>query len=59
MTGNDFLPHVPSIEIIEDGIELMITTYKDVCSRKGHLTLKINDGIKISESSYERIFLQF
>ena len=56
MTGNDFLPHVPSIEIIEDGIELMITTYKDVCSRKGHLTLKINDGIKFQKAPMKEFF---
>ena len=56
MTGNDFLPHVPSIEIIEDGIELMITTYKDVCSRKGHLTLKIKDSIKFQKAPMKEFF---
>ena len=38
MVGNDFLPHIPSIEIIEDGIELMIEVYKNVGSQYGHLT---------------------
>lgn len=36
--GNDFLPHVPSIEIIEDGVELMIDIYRSVGEVGGHLT---------------------
>ena len=46
MVGNDFLPHIPSIEIIEDGIELMINIYKQVCSSYGHLTNIINDRVR-------------
>tara|TARA_Y100000389_G_scaffold113476_1_gene110587 strand:+ start:969 stop:2699 length:1731 start_codon:yes stop_codon:yes gene_type:complete len=38
MVGNDFLPHIPSIEIIEDGIELILEVYKDVCKSHGHIT---------------------
>lgn len=38
MVGNDFLPHIPSIEIIQGSIELMISTYKQICSEHGHLT---------------------
>ena len=36
MVGNDFLPHVPSIEIIEDGISLIIGFYRSVASEFGH-----------------------
>lgn len=36
--GNDFLPHIPSIEIIEGSIEKMLDVYKNVCSSYGHLT---------------------
>lgn len=39
-TGNDFLPHIPSIEIIEGGIETMISAYQIVGSECGHLTEK-------------------
>ena len=38
LVGNDFLPHIPSIEIIEDGIELILAVYKEVCISHGHIT---------------------
>jgi 5'-3' exoribonuclease 1 len=44
MVGNDFLPHIPSIEIIEHGIELMIEVYKETCTSYGHLTTVNKDG---------------
>jgi 5'-3' exoribonuclease 1 len=47
MVGNDFLPHIPSIEIIEDGIELMIDIYKTVASIGGHLTTTHKNGMVI------------
>uniref|UniRef100_A0A6C0LZK6 Xrn1 N-terminal domain-containing protein n=1 Tax=viral metagenome TaxID=1070528 RepID=A0A6C0LZK6_9ZZZZ len=44
MVGNDFLPHIPSIEIIENGIELILEVYKEVCSSYGHITQTTNRG---------------
>lgn len=44
MTGNDFLPHIPSIEIIDEGIEQIFDIYKSVCSTKGHLTYYDGNG---------------
>ena len=38
MVGNDFLPHIPSIEIIEDGIELIFEIYNEICTSYGHIT---------------------
>ena len=55
-TGNDFLPHIPSIEIIEDGIDLILDVYRDVCSRKGHITLNINDKIKFQKIPLTELF---
>lgn len=38
--GNDFLPHIPGIEIIEGGIDFMLDIYKNVCESYGHITRK-------------------
>lgn len=42
MVGNDFLPHIPSIEIAENGIELLLNHYMD---QKQHITFM--DGIMV------------
>ena len=57
MVGNDFLPHIPSLEIIEDGIELMIGVYKEVCSSYGHLTQVLGGGEVQFRSKALGIFL--
>ena len=51
-TGNDFLPHIPSIEIIENGIELMIDVYKQACSTHGHITNRNRRGVFFNNESY-------
>ena len=51
LVGNDFLPHVPGIEIIEGGIDFMIDTYKKVCSSYGHLTRITKSGAEFRRSS--------
>jgi 5'-3' exoribonuclease 1 len=44
LVGNDFLPHLPSIEIMEGGMEVLVDVYKDVCKQYGHLTEKNESG---------------
>lgn len=42
MIGNDFLPHISSLEIIENGIDIILSLYREVGKLKGH-TIKIKD----------------
>lgn len=57
LVGNDFLPHIPSVEIIEDGIEMMIDVYKGVGKVSGHLTETKDDGAVLFRSESLRLFL--
>ena len=59
MVGNDFLPHVPSLEIIEGGIDHMIDIYKRVGEIYGHLTQADSvfpDNIVFQKTSLEVFF---
>jgi 5'-3' exoribonuclease 1 len=54
MIGNDFLPHIPSIEILHGGLDLMIETYKKI---GGNLTEK-RDGKIILNTSNLQLFIK-
>lgn len=41
-TGNDFLPHLPTVEILEGGIETLFETYRDVSKQYGSLTTDVD-----------------
>lgn len=56
MVGNDFLPHIPSLEIIEGGIDQMLDVYKNVGESYGHLTNTVDDKVIFRKSSLE-VFL--
>ena len=53
MVGNDFLPHIPSIEIIEGGIDFMLDVYKNVGERYGHLTSNKDGDIVFQKKPLE------
>jgi 5'-3' exoribonuclease 1 len=42
LVGNDFLPHIPSIEIVQGSIDIMMDVYKEVCSIHGHISTHTN-----------------
>jgi 5'-3' exonuclease len=54
--GNDFLPHIPSIEIVEGGVDVMLEVYRKVCESYGHLTRIQNGNIYLVKKSFEIFF---
>lgn len=49
--GNDFLPHIPGIEIIEGAIDFMLDIYKNTCIDYGHLISKTSKGLRFRKNS--------
>jgi 5'-3' exonuclease len=56
MVGNDFLPHIPSIEIMGGGIDTMLSVYKQTGEKYGHLTRNINKNILFHKPSLGKFF---
>ena len=54
LTGNDFLPNVPSIEIIEVGVEVIISISKNVGRTHGHITRNKSGNIVFCKTSLKR-----
>lgn len=54
MVGNDFLHHIPTLEIIEGGINVIINSYKDVASNYGHITRVDNGKSHFSSKSLQK-----
>jgi 5'-3' exoribonuclease 1 len=42
LTGNDFLPHLPTIEILDGGVEHLFETYRMIVKQYGPLTTSVN-----------------
>lgn len=52
LVGNDFLPHIPSIEIIQGSIDLMLDLYKEIGE---HLTVTSEEKrVSLVYSSFQR-----
>jgi 5'-3' exonuclease len=54
LAGNDFLPHIPSIEIIEGGVEVIIAIAKNVGHTHGHITRNKSGNMIFCKSSLKR-----
>lgn len=62
--GNDFLPHIPGLEINENALEIMFETYKKICPLYGHLTddqsqlclLSLRKFFKLLSTHEQKIF---
>lgn len=57
MLGNDFLPHIPSLEIIENGVDIILNVYRDVCTFNGHITKNTKGNITFQKNSL-KLFLE-
>ena len=57
MVGNDFLPNIPSLEIIQKGIEIMFDVYRKVGEAYGHLTENVKGKGVVFRLNVLRIFL--
>jgi 5'-3' exonuclease len=53
MVGNDFLPSIPSLDILTGGIDTMIEIYRNVYEKYGSLTEKRKDGVFFKKKSME------
>lgn len=41
LVGNDFLPTIPTITILDGAIDIILKIYREVCKTHGHLTFEI------------------
>jgi len=56
MIGNDFLPHISSLEIIESGIDIILSLYCEVGKSKGHITKIKDDNIYFNKEPLKMFF---
>ena len=53
LCGNDFLPNIPSIQLVDKGLNTIIDNYKQSCKLSGHL---VNANGKINTRSFSNFF---
>ena len=56
MIGNDFLPHISSLEIIESGIDIILSLYQEVGKSKGHIIKIKDDNIYFNKEPLKMFF---
>lgn len=48
LVGNDFLPTVPSLSIIDGGIDIMMDIYRELGKKNGHLTRTVRGSQRLA-----------
>ena len=56
--GNDFLPHIPSLEILEGGIDLILNIYKEIGKLHGHLLQNTDGDVMFNKNILKILFEQ-
>lgn len=56
--GNDFVPHLPGLEIIEGGIDTILSVYRDVVKFHGNITNTDSNGKIYFNKVPLKVFLQ-
>ena len=57
LIGNDFLPNIPCLDVWNNGIDIIIQIYKNVCSDNGNLTfIDDNGNVIINKNSMKAFF---
>ena len=56
LVGNDFLPTLPSLAIIEGGLETMMKKYKKIGKEHGHLTMMYKGKPRLKNKNLQLFF---
>jgi len=54
--GNDFLPNLPTVEILDGGIETLFSTYRSIGSEYGHFIRNTEGGVRINPEACSIFF---
>lgn len=59
--GNDFLPTIPTITILDGAIDILLKIYRDICKVYGHLTyeIKTNQFLLLNKEAIAKFMQAF
>jgi 5'-3' exoribonuclease 1 len=59
LVGNDFLPTIPTITILDGAIDSILSIYRQVGKIYGHLTIDLDGMLVVNPNSLENFFKEF